>query len=224
MTKNPERSDQTNQDETDTDIGVKDAARVPMRMCAVTRNVMPISQMLRFVKAPDGSVVVDLKRNLPGRGVWVHCKRAQVEIAIKKNAFARGLKTNTKPAPQLVDEVAALLKLRAINALKMANKSGSVITGSHAIELAIGTSMLALLHEVNAAEDGKRKLDFPFMQHNPHAVVLSCFDGDDFSLVFGASHAIHVAIMRSTAGQAFVNATHAWRSYEHDDNLRTEIQ
>ena len=41
------------------------------RFCVVTRAVRPIERMIRFVIAPNGEAVPDIKRNLPGRGVWV---------------------------------------------------------------------------------------------------------------------------------------------------------
>ena len=41
------------------------------RMCVATRTVRPVDDMIRFVVGPDGEAVPDLKRKLPGRGVWV---------------------------------------------------------------------------------------------------------------------------------------------------------
>ena len=41
------------------------------RTCVVTRRTEPVARLIRFVMAPDGSVVPDLRRRLPGRGVWI---------------------------------------------------------------------------------------------------------------------------------------------------------
>ena len=57
-------------------------------MCAVTRAVLPESELIRFVAAPDGSVVADLKAKLPGRGVWIGGERELVAQAVKRNAFS----------------------------------------------------------------------------------------------------------------------------------------
>ena len=44
--------------------------------CASSRaTVKPIDEMIRFVVGPDRAVVPDLKRKLPGRGVWVTARR-----------------------------------------------------------------------------------------------------------------------------------------------------
>ena len=48
-------------------------------MCIVTRTVKDEADMIRFVRGPDGVVVPDLARKLPGRGVWVSLDRKVLE-------------------------------------------------------------------------------------------------------------------------------------------------
>ena len=64
------------------------------RTCIVTRKVFEPDELIRFVAGPGNQVVPDLKHVLPGRGVWIHSRKSLVEEAVKKGAFARGLKTN----------------------------------------------------------------------------------------------------------------------------------
>src|SRR5215470_15026374 len=99
--------------------------RVPgtERMCIVTREVRPVTEMIRFVIGPDGHVVPDLKRRLPGRGVWVTATRAAVAEAVKRRAFARGFKTEARLAPDFTDEVERLLKQSVLDALSIAHKA-----------------------------------------------------------------------------------------------------
>ena len=80
----------------------------PERTCIVTRRVGAPEGMLRFVLDPQGLVVPDLKRKLPGRGVWVSLDRDILAEAVRKKAFSRGLKAATKIPEGLVDEKAAL--------------------------------------------------------------------------------------------------------------------
>ena len=49
------------------------------RICAATGTVKPVAEMIRFVVGPDGAVVPDLKRRLPGRGVWVTATREALD-------------------------------------------------------------------------------------------------------------------------------------------------
>ena len=39
-----------------------------LRTCIVSRASLPEERLIRFVAGPDGTVVPDLKRRLPGRG------------------------------------------------------------------------------------------------------------------------------------------------------------
>ena len=78
------------------DTGPRDARGAAERTCIVTRAVKPVDELIRFVTAPDGAVVADLKRRLPGRGVWVTATRSAVDEAVKRKAFGRGLKRGTR--------------------------------------------------------------------------------------------------------------------------------
>ena len=55
----------------ETDDGLSAARKEVERTCVVTRAVKPGAEMIRFVAGPDGTIVPDLERKLPGRGVWV---------------------------------------------------------------------------------------------------------------------------------------------------------
>jgi hypothetical protein len=58
--------------EHDMDAGPADKAAAE-RTCALTREPLTPETGLRFVAGPDGSIVPDVGRRLPGRGVWLSC-------------------------------------------------------------------------------------------------------------------------------------------------------
>ena len=62
------------------------------RRCIVTGRSADADRLIRFVAGPDGLVVPDLKRNLPGRGCWVSAQRTYIDKAAARNPFARALK------------------------------------------------------------------------------------------------------------------------------------
>ena len=64
----------------------------PLRLCAVSRTRKAPDDLIRFVLGPDGTIVPDLARRLPGRGVWIGATRRDVAAAVRQNAFARSLK------------------------------------------------------------------------------------------------------------------------------------
>jgi predicted RNA-binding protein YlxR (DUF448 family) len=80
------------------------------RLCAATREVRPVSDLIRFVVGPDGEAVPDLKRNLPGRGVWVTATRDALGEAIKRKIFARGFKRDVRLPADLLERTARLLE------------------------------------------------------------------------------------------------------------------
>jgi len=92
-------------DPADPDHGPRTAKPGTERMCVVTRQVRPVDELIRFVVAPDGAAVPDLKRKLPGRGLWVTATHGAVADAAKRGLFSRGFKKNVKAAPSLADLV-----------------------------------------------------------------------------------------------------------------------
>src|SRR3712207_3854865 len=83
----------------------------------VSGEVAPEARLIRFVPGPQGEVVPDLARKLPGRGLWVAADRASVAAAVKKNAFARAAKAPLKPSGDLPDIVERLLARRCLDLL-----------------------------------------------------------------------------------------------------------
>jgi predicted RNA-binding protein YlxR (DUF448 family) len=95
------------------------------RLCAATGEVKCVDHMIRFVMGPGQTVVPDLKRRLPGRGLWVTATRGALELAIRRNCFARGFKREMVVEPELVQMTEGLLERSALDALAMAHKAGS---------------------------------------------------------------------------------------------------
>jgi predicted RNA-binding protein YlxR (DUF448 family) len=86
--------------------GQDEAGTGSLRLCAVSRAQKPPEDLIRFVLAPDGSIVPDLARRLPGRGVWVGATRATVAAAVRQKVFAKSLKQQVSTP----DDLAALVE------------------------------------------------------------------------------------------------------------------
>src|SRR5262249_55092720 len=129
------------------------------RLCVVTREVKPIDEMIRFVVGPDRMVVPDLKRKLPGRGVWVTARRDLVAAAVKQRVFAGGLRAEAKAAPDLPDTVDDLLERSVLDALAIARKAGQVVAGFAKVEKAAERGeAAALIQAADAGADGTRRI------------------------------------------------------------------
>ena len=144
----------------DGDLSDDAGRKILERTCIVTRTKGSPDAMIRFVVGPEGAVVPDIRRRLPGRGVWVSASEAVVAQAVRKQAFARGFKAKVAVDAALPAQVAVLLTRDALQSLAMANKAGAVTTGFAKVEAALAAGrVLAVLHASEASEDGIRKLD-----------------------------------------------------------------
>ncbi len=177
------------------------------RQCAVTRVVRPLDELIRFVVGPDGRVVPDLKRRLPGRGAWVTAAADTVARAAAKGAFARAFRRPVTVDPDLAALVDGLMVKAALGALSLANKAGEVISGFAKVEAAIEAGKAAaLIHAEEAADDGRRKLDAKLTRLRPGAPVIGAFKGEQLSLALGRPNVVHAAVTGGGASAGFLGA------------------
>jgi len=179
------------------------------RTCIVTRRKGSPDELLRFVAAPDGAVVPDLKRKLPGRGVWVSADAKLVAEAVKKGLFARALRGKAQASAALADEVALLLERDALQAFSLANKAGAVVTGFAKVEKLIADQEVAgLVHARDAGADGVRKmgqaLHRAFGAAGADVPQLRLFASDQLDLALGRSNVVHAAVKTGPAAGAFL--------------------
>src|SRR5690606_22881732 len=150
---------QNNGPDTELDRGAAKVASGDERFCALTRTARPVSEMIRFVVGPDGNVVPDVKRKLPGRGLWIAATHQAVAEAVKRNVFARGFERAVRAGAALADRVDSLLGRAARDALWIAAKAGRVVTGFGKVEdTAADPHLAAVIAASDGAADGKRKI------------------------------------------------------------------
>ena len=185
--------------------------RVPgsERLCVVTREVKPVAEMIRFVVGPDRDVVPDLKRRLPGRGVWVTATRAAVADAVKRRAFGRAFKAEVRVAPDLDDEVERQLERSVLDALGIVHKSGRAVLGFAQVERALANDpVVALLHAADAGRDGVRKLAAAarsrLTQKAYDLAVVDQFTAPQLDLAFGRPNVVHAALLAGPASDGFL--------------------
>ena len=131
----------------------------PLRTCIATGEEGTPERMIRFVVGPQGDVVPDLARRLPGRGMWVRAERAAVEHAVAKNLFAKSAKAAVRPAADLPERVERLLLERALADLGRARRAGRAVAGFVKVEQMIGQRRAGLVIVADEADgDGLGKL------------------------------------------------------------------
>jgi predicted RNA-binding protein YlxR (DUF448 family) len=212
-------------DPADLDNGPRTNRSGTERMCAVTRAVRPIDELIRFVVAPSGEVIADLKRKLPGRGLWVSASRKAVAEAGRRNQFSKGFKRDVRVSPTLAADTENLLVRSLIEALAMAAKAGQVVAGFAKVEGALQQHQaVALIHAADGAADGIRKLDAVARQ-NPgkpeesrEFPVIGVLTSEQLDLALGRSNVIHAALLAGSASKTFLSRSQTLVRYRMADD------
>jgi predicted RNA-binding protein YlxR (DUF448 family) len=187
------------------DEGLSGARKGVERLCVATREVRPVADMIRFVAAPDGKVVPDIERKLPGRGVWITATRAALDRALRERSIQRAFRGDAEVDAELPDLVERLLERSALEGLSLANKAGQVVTGAAKVESALAAGEVALLiHASDAQPDGVRKLDAVARAVGERLPVLRAFGGEQLDLALGRPNVVHAALLAHPAGAGFL--------------------
>ena len=177
----------------------------PERTCLVTRERGHPDAMVRFVLSPEGEVTPDIRRRLPGRGVWITAARGTISEAMRRKAFDRGFRQVAKVGPDLVGAVEGLLASDALAMLSLANKAGAVVAGFGKVETEILSGAAGIVvHASDAAADGVRKLDQAEYRAGRTPAHVNLFDSGRLGLALGRPHVIHAALKSGAAGEAFL--------------------
>ncbi|GGB47994.1 DNA-binding protein [Roseibium aquae] len=187
--------------------------------------MVPVDRLIRFVLDPEGRVTPDLKRKLPGRGVWITASRAAVEAAEKdgKKVFGRGFKSDVKLEPGLAGNVDDLMVRAALQALSLTRKAGELVTGFSKVEAALrGGSVIGLIHASEAADDGVRKLSAAALGLEKTAngcPVVRLFESAQLDLALGRSNVIHAALLAGSASENFLSRVRELEAFRSNSAL-----
>jgi uncharacterized protein len=176
------------------------------RMCAATRTVRPVSDLIRFVVGPQGEAVADIKAKLPGRGLWITGTRGTLSEAIKRKAFARGYKREVRVPLDFVASTERLLEQSVLDALAVAGKAGLVAAGFVKVEKALESEdVVALLHAVEASPEGTRKLDAACRRRSGQApVVIGFLTSTHLDLALNRPNVIHAALLAGPGSETIL--------------------
>ena len=179
----------------------------------VTGEILPASELLRFVAAPDGTIIPDVSAKLPGRGCWVKADRKTIEAAVKQkflllvghqlleniNINVEELEVDKKDKlvvkvkDDLVDQIGELLHKRAMDYVGLANRAGNLIAGFEKARAALKVGKARILLTANdAADNGRTKI----CQGLDNLRVIDIFTRKELSKVTGLPNAVHIAILQ----------------------------
>ncbi|WFU72552.1 MULTISPECIES: RNA-binding protein [unclassified Bradyrhizobium] len=210
------------------DHGPRTERSATMRMCAVNREVRPIDELIRFVVSPDGQIVPDLKRKLPGRGMWITASREAVAEAVRRHQFSKAFKRELRTPQTLPADIEALLVRSVTEALGIAAKAGQVVAGFGKVESALREGTVeALIHASDGAADGIRKLDTLARQNagnrgaKPPIPVVTALKSVELDLALTRSNVIHAALLAGPASKSFLSRSQMLVRYRMADADKT---
>ena len=190
------------------------------RTCIVTREKTDPDHLIRFVATPDGTVIPDLKRQLPGRGCWIGLDRSRVEKAMAKNLFARALKRKVTVPADLADQVDRLLAAQLAGMMNLGRKAGQFVSGTMKVDAAVRSgAALAVFHSLDAAADGVRKIDQARkawhlgMETEAEIPSFRPFTGAELEELMGQNAFIHAAALAGQAGEGVVKRANLLDQY-----------
>jgi uncharacterized protein len=178
--------------------------------------------MLRFALSPEGSVVPDIRRKLPGRGVWTRLSFETVSQAAAKQAFSRAFRAKAEAPASLAETVDALLERDALQSLSIANKAGLVVSGAVKVDAAIEAGdVAALIQAIDGAADGAAKRAHALRAKlGPEAEAVArvdLFTSRQLDLALGLANVIHAAVKHGAASSAFLARADRLRRYRETE-------
>jgi predicted RNA-binding protein YlxR (DUF448 family) len=76
-----------------------------MRTCIATGVKLPKNELIRLVRTSEGSVKIDLKSKLEGRGANISMTMDSFDLAIKKRAIPRALKLERQLTKEEIEQL-----------------------------------------------------------------------------------------------------------------------
>jgi len=210
------------------DHGPRTERSATMRMCAVSRQVRPIDELIRFVISPQGDVVPDLKRKLPGRGMWLTASRGVVAEAVRRHHFGKAFKRELRIPQTFPADIEALLVRSVTEVLGIAAKAGQIVAGFGKVESALREGTVeVLIHASDGAADGIRKLDTLARQNDgnrgakPQIPVVTVLKSVELDLALTRSNVIHAALLAGPASKSFLSRSQMLVRYRMADDDKT---
>jgi len=166
--------------------------------------------MIRFVVAPDRSVVADLTSRLPGRGIWLsvgadvlQAARADADNAVRlTRAFARAARGPVSVPADLSAHLCDLLARRIEELLGLARRAGQAMAGFEKAKEWLRSGRVRLVLQ---ASDGSAAEKTRFTVGIPADIaVFDPLPGSAMGRLFGRDFVVHVAIAPGKLAEALV--------------------
>jgi hypothetical protein len=183
-----------------------DDKHAPQRTCVGCRKSLDQDLLVRYVLSPQGEVVVDYRKKLPGRGVYTCFDYECIESAVKRGQLCRSLRGGDRPtASELWQVLHAQAQCRALDLIGMARKAGQVVSGTRQVltELQCGKEFGLLVRAADLSPTIAEKVDRAANRSN--VVCFPVFSKELLGSLLGKSERGVVALKYGSLAVAIQN-------------------
>jgi len=174
----------------------------PQRKCLVSGESFDKSELLRFVRAPDGTVTFDVSGKLPGRGAYLTISADALKTALKKNLFAKSFKENTRVPPDMAQQVVQQLRAAALQYLALARRAGDAVAGAEKCKDFATRHRMAAVILADDAGDDTRSLARRLGEIELYPITH--FNRDELGAIFGREQAVIIALRTGGVARQFL--------------------
>ncbi|OQY25137.1 MAG: hypothetical protein B6I37_02070 [Desulfobacteraceae bacterium 4572_35.2] len=182
---------------------VKETRKV-LRTCIACRATKAQETLVRYVLAPDGSLLVDYQHKLPGRGSYTCLNKKCMTQAVQRKAFSRSLKNAqlNVDVEQLISSLQEQVTARVLNLIGMARKASLVSSGSQLVisSLKNPRDIAWVLMAKDITQGVGSKVRERTMRAN--VPLIECFDKAAIGQALGLSERSVLALMKSPLAQS----------------------
>jgi len=196
----------------------------PQRSCVACRATRDKGELLRFVLAPDRTLVPDLLQKLPGRGAYTCMKRSCLIQAAAKKQFARVFKGEVTGADgvEMAGKIVRAMEERIASYLALANKAGKVISGGDMVLDALRSDNRPgiVFVATDISPDIREKV--AYLAGRSGASIVSLFDKERLGALIGKELRSVVAITASGFVETILKETERFRNFLDGGALENE--
>lgn len=185
----------------------------PQRTCLGCRKVFDRSQLVRYVCAPDGSLLVDYRGKLPGRGAYTCPKLTCIRQAVSKRQFDRALRVSglAVTVDALQGQLQSALRDRLVALVGMARKASQIVSGSNLVLAALDDprrlAAIMLTEDISPGVAGKINA-----KAHGRGVPCLCFGTKaELGQLLGRSESSVAALLKGRLAEAFLAE---WQQYQ----------
>jgi predicted RNA-binding protein YlxR (DUF448 family) len=184
----------------------------PRRTCVACRQTKDKNQLVRYVVAPDGAVLVDYRQRLPGRGAYTCIDMQCLRNAIEKNGFQRSFRGLYQSVDLVVltEQLIKEVEQKIANLIGISRKSSQCISGSNAVIKALrkGSSLALILIAEDISMMIGNKIKSLAERQNIYSVQL--YDKKRIGQLLGKEERSVIAVQTGSLSESLLNELHRY--------------